>query len=156
MPEIGKILPSFTLPCVTPEGKKTVSSDDFTGKPLVLFFYPRDDTPGCTREAGEFSAMRAEFDKLGVQVLGISKDSVKSHAKFIAKHDLKVGLLSDENSDFCERMGVWGEKKMYGKTFMGITRSTFLVDSTGILRHIWPKVKVPDHVTAVLEQARAL
>ncbi len=156
MPEIGKILPSFTLPCVTADGEKTVSLADFTGKPLVIFFYPRDDTPGCTREAGEFTQMRSEFDRLGVQILGVSKDSVKSHAKFIAKHNLTIGLLSDENSDFCERMGVWGEKKMYGKTFMGITRSTFLIDSTGILRHVWPKVKVPDHVAEVLEQVRSL
>lgn len=156
MPEIGKILPSFTLPCVTPEGEKTVSLVNFTGKPLVLFFYPRDDTPGCTREAGEFTQMRAEFDLLGVQILGVSKDSVKSHAKFIAKHNLNLGLLSDENSDFSERMGVWGEKKMYGKTFMGITRSTFLIDRNGILRHTWPKVKVPDHVETVLKHVRSL
>jgi len=156
MAEIGQKSPNFTLPCVSVGGEKTVSLDDFSGKSLVLFFYPRDDTPGCTTESIGFTQMLEEFRSSGAEVLGVSKDSVKSHAKFITKHDLKVGLLSDENSDFSERMGVWGEKKMYGKTFMGITRSTFLLDGDGVLRHIWPKVKVPGHVEDVLEHLRAL
>lgn len=156
MPEIGKKLPNFSLPCVSATGETTASLANYSGQKLVLFFYPRDNTPGCTKESIEFGNLLAEFETANATVLGVSKDSVKSHSKFIAKHSLAVGLLSDENSDFCERMGVWGEKNMYGKTFMGITRSTFLVDGNGILRREWRKVKVPGHVEEVLAAVRDL
>ena len=129
---------------------------DLRGAPVVLFFYPRDDTSGCTREAVAFSGLKPEFDALGAHVLGISKDSVASHEKFRDKHGLTVPLLSDENSDVCERFGVWKEKSMYGKTFFGIERSTFLIDAEGRIAREWRKVKVPGHAEEVLEAVRAL
>ena len=129
---------------------------DLRGAPVVLFFYPRDDTSGCTREAVAFSGLKPEFDALGAHVLGISKDSVASHEQFRDKHGLTVPLLSDENSDVCERFGVWKEKSMYGKTFFGIERSTFLIDAEGRIAREWRKVKVPGHAEEVLEAVRAL
>ena len=129
---------------------------DLRGAPVVLFFYPRDDTSGCTREAVAFSGLKPEFDALGAHVLGISKDSVASHEKFRDEHGLTVPLLSDENSDVCERFGVWKEKSMYGKTFFGIERSTFLIDAEGRIAREWRKVKVPGHAEEVLEAVRAL
>ena len=124
--------------------------------PVVLFFYPRDDTSGCTKEAIAFSQMQGDFADLGVAVWGISKDTLASHAKFAGKHALSVPLLSDAESDVCERYGVWKEKSMYGKTFMGIERSTFLIAADGTIAQVWRKVKVPGHAEAVLEAARAL
>ena len=153
MMNIGEKLPNFELPDTS---GATVTRDQLMGAPLVLFFYPRDNTSGCTRESIDFSTAQADFAALGVAIYGVSKDSVKSHQNFTTKQNLTVPLLSDENGTLCEDMGVWKEKKMYGKTFMGIERTTVLVDATGTIRHIWPKVKVPGHVDAVLEAAKAL
>ncbi|BBU55803.1 MULTISPECIES: peroxiredoxin [Mameliella] len=144
--------PDFTLPSTSGE----VSLSALKGAPVVLFFYPRDDTSGCTKENEAFTALLPEFEKLGVKVFGVSKDSIASHEKFMAKKALTVPLISDEGSDMCENYGVWKEKKMYGKTFMGIERSTFLVDAEGRIAQEWRKVKVPGHAEAVLEAAQAL
>jgi peroxiredoxin Q/BCP len=145
--------PDFTLP-VTGGGEVTLSG--LRPAPVVLFFYPKDDTSGCTKESIAFSGLKEEFDKLGVKVFGISKDPIKSHDKFIAKHELTVPLLSDEGSDVCETYDVWKEKSMYGKTFWGIERSTFLIDGEGRIAREWRKVKVPGHAEEVLDAARAL
>ena len=118
---------------------------------VVLFFYPRDDTSGCTKEALAFTALQADFAALGAQVVGISKDSVASHDKFVAKYQLTIPLLSDENDTVCETFGVWKEKSMYGKTYMGIERSTFLIDRDCQITKEWRKVKVPGHAEAVLQ-----
>ena len=118
---------------------------------VVLFFYPRDDTSGCTKEALAFTALQADFAALGAQVVGISKDSVASHDKFVAKYQLTIPLLSDENDTVSETFGVWKEKSMYGKTYMGIERSTFLIDQDGQIAKEWRKVKVPGHAEAVLQ-----
>ena len=150
MIDIGDKAPDFSLPA---SGDQTLSLSDANG-PLVLFFYPRDDTPGCTKEAIAFTGMEAEFAKLGVTIWGISADSVKSHDKFVAKHDLTVALLSDEHGDLCERAGCWKEKNMYGKTYMGIERTTILAGADGKIRNIWRKVKVPGHVEEVVDAAR--
>jgi peroxiredoxin Q/BCP len=144
--------PDFTLPST--EGEVSLAA--LKGTPLVLFFYPRDDTSGCTKENEAFTALQSEFAALGVKVYGISKDSLASHEKFMAKKNLTVPLLSDEGSDVCEKFGVWKEKSMYGKKFMGIERSTFLIDADGRIAQEWRKVKVPGHAEAVLEVARAL
>lgn len=142
----------FTLPST--EGEVTLSA--LRGAPVVLFFYPRDDTSGCTRENEAFSALKPEFEAAGAKVYGISKDSLASHEKFMAKKALTVPLLSDEGSDLSETFGVWKEKKMYGKTFMGIERSTFLIDAEGRIAKEWRKVKVPGHAEEVLEAVKAL
>jgi peroxiredoxin Q/BCP len=144
--------PDFTLPGTS--GEVTLSA--LRGSKVVLFFYPRDDTSGCTKENEAFTALQSEFDTIGTQVFGISKDSLESHKKFMVKKSLTVPLLSDENSDVCEAFGVWKEKSMYGKKFMGIERSTFLIDAEGRIAQEWHKVKVPGHAEAVLEAARAL
>lgn len=124
--------------------------------PMVVYFYPKDDTTGCTREAQDFSALAAEFTAAGVSVLGISRDTPSKHQKFIAKYDLAVALASDEDGSACEAFGTWVEKSMYGRTYMGIERSTFLFDRDGRLAREWRKVKVAGHAAAVLEAARAL
>ena len=153
MPEAGQPAPDFTLP---QDGGNPVTLSALRPKPVVLFFYPKDDTPGCTIENRDFTAMRADFDAAGAVVLGVSKDSVDKHAKFRGKHDLSVILLSDAEGDVCESYGVWGEKKMYGKTFMGITRATFLIAPDGTVAQVWPKVKVEGHAEEVLAAVRAL
>ncbi|KMK67644.1 peroxiredoxin [Puniceibacterium sp. IMCC21224] len=152
MPEPIEIAPDFTLPVT---GGIEVTLSALRPAPVVLFFYPRDDTSGCTKENEEFTALLPEFEALGVKVFGISKDSIASHDKFMTKKALLVPLLSDEHGDVCERFGVWKEKSMYGKTFMGIERSTFLIDGSGRIAQSWPKVKVPGHAQAVLDAARA-
>lgn len=124
-------------------------------RPLVIYFYPKDDTPGCTREAQEFSALSADFAAAGVSVVGISRDTVAKHVKFRDKHALSVMLASDLDGSVTEAFGVWGEKQLYGKTYMGIERATFLFDRDAALGQAWRKVKVPGHATAVLEAARA-
>lgn len=124
--------------------------------PVVLYFYPRDDTSGCTTEALDFTARLQDFAALAASVWGVSKDSVASHERFIARKGLGVVLLSDAEGDVCERYGVWQEKKMYGKTFMGIVRSTFLIGTDGRIARVWTKVKVPGHAAEVLEAVRAL
>ncbi|MCL5778711.1 peroxiredoxin [Limibaculum sp. FT325] len=152
-PAIGDAAPSFSLPGT---GGTTVSLADHAGKPVVLYFYPKDDTPGCTREAVDFSEAIAEFGAAGAAVIGVSKDPAKKHDKFAAKHGLKVILASDESSDLCERYGVWVEKSMYGKSYMGIERATYLIGRDGRIARVWRNVKVPGHVAEVLEAVRAL
>ena len=129
---------------------------DFKGQKLVLYFYPKDDTTGCTREAQDFTALAEAFEEAGTWVVGVSKDSPKSHAKFRDKYDLKVRLLSDSDGSVCEAFGTWVEKSMYGRKYMGIERATFLIDRDGVVKRVWPKVKVPGHAQEVLEAAREL
>ena len=129
---------------------------DFKGKAVVLYFYPKDDTTGCTKEAQEFSALAADFAKAGATVIGVSKDSVKSHAKFMAKYDLAVPLGSDPEGAVIERYGSWVEKSMYGRNYMGIERSTFLISKDGKLARVWRKVKVAGHAAEVLKAAQSL
>ncbi|WP_138933734.1 peroxiredoxin [Roseovarius arcticus] len=153
MPDISDKAPDFTLPL---GGGGEIQLSGLAGQPVVLFFYPRDDTPGCTTEAIAFSALAPDFEAAGAKVIGISKDSVAKHDKFIAKHDLTIPLVSDEHGSTCEDYGVWGEKQMYGKTFMGIERSTFLIGADGRIANLWRKVKVPGHADEVLEAVRTL
>jgi len=148
---IGDTAPDFSMPS---DGGGTVSLSDFKARYLVLYFYPKDDTPGCTKEAIGFSELKEEFDKLGTDILGISKDTAAKHDKFIAKHDLKVGLGSDESGEMIERYGVWVEKNMYGKTYMGIERATYLIGPDRKILEIWRKVRVKGHVDAVLEAVK--
>lgn len=152
MVDVGALAPDAVF--TTPDGKPRKATD-YRGKMLVLYFYPKDDTTGCTKEAQEFSALCSEFTNAGAIVVGISKDSEKSHAKFIAKYDLKVSLGSDESGDVCEAFGVWVEKSMYGKKYMGIERSTFLIDAQGKIARVWRKVKVPGHAAEVLAATQA-
>ena len=149
------LAPDFTLPVEgVPDGEVTLSA--LRGTPVVLFFYPRDDTSGCTKENEAFTALQGEFDALGVKLFGVSKDSMASHAKFMAKKSLTVPLISDQHGTMSEDYGVWKEKSMYGKKFMGIERSTFLIDADGKIAREWRKVKVPGHAEEVLEAARTL
>lgn len=145
--------PDFTLPR---DGGGEVTLSALKPSKVVIYFYPRDDTPGCTTEALEFTAQSAEFETAGARVIGISKDTVAKHDKFIAKHELGVILASDADSDVCERYGVWIEKSMYGKTSMGIERATFLVDGEGRIAKVWRKVKAAGHANEVLEAVRSL
>lgn len=151
--EIGAAAPDFALPA---SGGETISLAGLRGKTVVLYFYPKDDTPGCTKEAIGFTERLAAFEAAGAVVIGLSKDPVAKHDKFIAKHDLKIPLVSDENDQTVEAYGAWVEKNMYGKKYFGIERSTFLIDGKGVLRQIWRKVKVPGHVEAVLKEVQAL
>ena len=151
--EEGSKAPDFTLPTDT-DGEITLSK--LKGQKVVLYFYPKDNTPGCTTQACEFTEQLPNFEKVDATVIGISKDSVSSHDKFKEKKDLKIILASDENSDVCERYNAWQEKNMYGKKYMGIVRSTFLIDEDGIIQKIWPKVKVKGHVDEVLEATKSL
>jgi len=153
MPNVIDTAPDFTLPR---DGGGTVSLAELAGAPVVLFFYPKDDTSGCTKESIAFSDLYAEFQALGAHVFGISKDSVAKHDKFRAKHGLSVPLLSDEGTTTCEDYGVWKEKSMYGKTYMGIERTTVLIGADGKIAQIWPKVKVAGHAEAVLAAVKAL
>ena len=152
-PEEGSIAPDFTLPT---DGGGTFSLSAHSGKPLVLFFYPKDDTSGCTTEAISFTAAKPEFDKLGVVVAGMSPDPVKKHDKFRDKHSLGVTLISDEDKVALDAYGVWVEKSMYGKKYMGVERSTFLIGKDGKIAKAWRKVSVTGHVDEVLAAARAL
>ncbi|MEO1676754.1 MAG: thioredoxin-dependent thiol peroxidase [Pseudomonadota bacterium] len=153
MIEPGTPAPDFSLPR---DGGSELALADLKGKSVVLYFYPKDDTSGCTKEAQAFTELLGEFEAEGATVLGVSKDSVKKHDKFRDKYDLKVTLLSDDEGDVCERYGVWVEKSMYGKTYMGIERSTFLIDGEGTVREVWRKVKVPGHAEKVLEAVKSL
>jgi thioredoxin-dependent peroxiredoxin len=146
------------VPDVKLEGMngEQVSPADFRGNKLVLYFYPKDDTSGCTREAQDFTALAGEFEKAGTWVLGVSKDSAASHAKFTEKYDLKVRLASDPDNKVCEAFGTWIEKSMYGRKYMGIDRATFLINRDGTIARIWRKVKVPGHAQQVLEAALEL
>ena len=145
--------PEFTLPR---DGGDSVTLSSLRPRAVVLFFYPRDDTSGCTKEAVAFSGLQAEFEAAGAVVMGISKDTIASHDKFRDKHGLTVPLLSDAENEVCEAFGVWKEKSMYGKKFMGIERSTFLIDGEGRIAREWRKVKVPGHAEEVLDAVRAL
>jgi peroxiredoxin Q/BCP len=153
VPEIGAKAPAFTL---ERDGGGKVSLKDFAGKPLVLYFYPKDDTSGCTKEAQDFTASLAAFKKAGAAVLGVSKDTVKAHDKFVAKYELKVPLASDPEGTLVEAYGSWVEKSLYGRKYMGIDRSTFLIDGKGKIAQIWRKVRVPGHVEEVLAAVKAL
>jgi peroxiredoxin Q/BCP len=134
----------------------TMSPADFRGHKLVLYFYPKDDTTGCTREAQDFTALAEEFEKIGAWILGVSKDSPAKHAKFVDKYALKVRLATDPDGAVCEAFGTWIEKVLYGRKYMGIDRATFLIDRDGTIYRIWRKVKVPGHAQQVLEAAREL
>lgn len=147
----GDAAPDFSLPGA--DGA-TVSLSDFKGKRIALYFYPKDDTPGCTKQAIGFSEHIDQFEAAGAVVIGVSKDTPAKHEKFRAKHTLKVTLLSDAEGDVCERYGVWTEKSMYGRTYMGIERATFLIGPDGVVERVWRKVKVPGHVDDVLDAIR--
>jgi peroxiredoxin Q/BCP len=148
----GDKAPDFTLPA---DGGGMVSLKEYKGKKLVLYFYPKDDTSGCTKEACAFEANLAQFSASGATILGVSKDPVQKHDKFKEKYKLTFPLLSDENSDMCERYGVWKKKSMYGREYMGIERTTFLIDEKGQIEKIWNKVKVDGHVEDVLNSVAA-
>lgn len=149
----GAKAPDFDLPT---DGGSNVSLKALAGKTVVLYFYPKDDTSGCTSEAKAFSEAKAQFDKAGAVVIGASKDSVASHAKFRAKYDLTIALASDVDGKVVEAYGAWVEKSMYGRKYMGIERSTFLIDGQGVLRRAWRKVKVPGHVQEVFKAVQDL
>ena len=151
--EAGSTAPSFTAP--TNDGG-SLSLDSLRGRAVVLYFYPRDDTPGCTREAQEFTEALPEFAAAGAEIVGVSRDTPAKHDKFREKYGLPFTLVSDAEGDICERYGVWVEKKNYGRTYMGIERTTFLIDAEGVVSKVWRKVKVAGHVDAVLEAARTL
>lgn len=150
--DAGDPAPDFILP--TASGRR-VQLADYAGKSLIIFFYPKDDTEVCTREAVAFSDMQSRFARRGIAVLGVSRDTPADHKAFIAKHGLKVKLGSDEDGTVCAAYGVWGSKTLYGRTYMGIIRSTFLIDADGVIRKVWRNVRVPGHVEAVLEAALA-
>lgn len=149
----GDRTPAFKL---LTDDSGEISTTSLKGKPYVLYFYPKDDTSGCTKEAIAFSEARKKFDAAGVTVIGISKDTIASHAKFRTKHKLKVTLASDADIVTAKAYGVWVEKSLYGRRYMGMDRATFLVDAKGVVRQVWRKVKVAGHVEAVLAAARAL
>lgn len=154
--EVGDQAPELTLPCSGGDGGEEINLAALKGRNVVVYFYPRDMTPGCTTEARDFSALKPGFDAANTIVIGISKDSPERHDKFIAKHDLKISLASDVEGTSLDAFGVWKEKKLYGRTFMGIVRSTFLIDSAGVIQRVWFKVKVKGHAAAVLEAAQEL
>tara|TARA_R110002096_G_scaffold249614_1_gene441971 strand:- start:3808 stop:4272 length:465 start_codon:yes stop_codon:yes gene_type:complete len=143
----GAKAPGFSIE--TTLGTKQLTS--FRGKHLILYFYPKDDTPGCTNEAKDFSDLAEKFEAADAAILGVSRDSLIRHQKFAQKHGLQIELGSDESGSVCEAYGVWVEKKLYGRTYMGIARSTFLIDPKGILTRIWPKVRVKGHAQDVLD-----
>lgn len=153
MPAEGKKAPAFTLPSVR---GGTVSLKDLKGKPIVLYFYPKDNTPGCTQEACDFRDNFARVQAKGAVVLGVSPDSVSSHEKFRSEYDLPFDLLSDESHDMLEKYDVWKEKNMYGRKFLGVERTTILIDGDGVIRRIWPKVNVKGHVDEVLSTLEKL
>ncbi|WP_346911184.1 thioredoxin-dependent thiol peroxidase [uncultured Roseibium sp.] len=150
---IGDSAPDFEL---EGDGGSKISLSALSGSPVVVYFYPKDDTPGCTKEAIAFSALEPEFAKLGARIIGISPDTSAKHDKFKAKHDLTVSLAADPDKIACEAFGVWVEKSMYGRKYMGVERSTFLVNAEGKLAQIWRKVKVAGHAEAVLDAVKAL
>jgi len=151
--EEGKKAPDFTG---AKDGGGKLKLSDLRGKPVVLYFYPKDDTPGCTTEACGFRDSAAAFKKLKAQVIGVSKDSVARHDKFKSKYNLNFPLVSDEDGKICEKYGTWIEKSLYGRKYMGIDRATFLIDKDGVVRRIWRKVKVAKHVAEVEEALKAL
>ena len=150
----GDKAPAFTMPA---DNGEAISLADYKGKSnVVLYFYPKDDTPGCTIEAKDFRDLQDKFTKAGTVVIGVSKDSIKKHCKFRDKYELNFLLASDEEAGVCESYGVWVEKSMYGKKYMGIQRATFLIDKLGVIQRVWPKVKIEGHAQEVLDAATAL
>jgi peroxiredoxin Q/BCP len=148
MVSIGMPAPKFSL--LDQDGKK-VTLSKLKGTPIVLYFYPKDDTPGCTKEACSFRDSVAEYEKLGARIIGVSPDAIESHGKFVKKYELPFTLLADTDKKVCEAYGVWKEKSMYGRKFMGVERTTFVIDHEGIVRQVFPRVKVDGHSDAVLE-----
>jgi peroxiredoxin Q/BCP len=153
LPTTGTMAPDFSLPR---DGGGQVALADFRGRKLVLYFYPRADTPGCTREAQAFSTLAPSFAKAGTAILGVSADPVKAQDAFKAKYDLSIALASDETHRMLEAYGVWAEKSMYGRKFMGVVRATFLIGADGWIARVWPNVKVDGHAQEVLEAAQKL
>jgi len=153
MLSVNDSMPSFSLPST---GEEKISSKSLLGKNVVMYFYPKDSTPGCTVEANDFSNKIDQFQNVNTTVLGVSKDSIKSHLNFITKQNLGFDLISDSEAELCEKFGVWKEKSMFGKKYMGIERSTFLIDAKGIVKKIWRKVKISGHVDQVLLEAKNL
>jgi peroxiredoxin Q/BCP len=153
LPETGSLAPEFSLPR---DGGSNISLTDFRGRKLVLYFYPRADTPGCTKEAIAFSALAKDFAEADTAIIGVSADPVKAQDAFKQKYDLSIALASDEKHQMLEAYGVWGEKSMYGKTFMGVSRATFLINRDGRIARVWPKVQVEGHAEEVLEAAKPL
>ena len=151
-PLLGKPLPAFDLPT---DGDGRATNADFAGKTLVLYLYPKDDTSGCTKESQGFAECYGDFQAAGAEVVGLSKDGVKSHDKFKAKYGFPFTLLADEETKLIDALGSWVEKSMYGRKYMGTDRSTFLVDADGVIRQVWRKVKVPGHVDEVLKAVKA-
>jgi peroxiredoxin Q/BCP len=149
----GDVAPEFELPR---DGGGSISLAELRGKPIVLFFYPKDDTKACTEEAISFSALAKEFQEAGIALVGISPDSAKSHDRFTKKHGLTVALGADEDKAAANAYGVWVEKSMYGRKYMGVERTTFLIDRQGVISRVWEKVKVPGHADEVLAAAKAL
>ncbi|MDP8917519.1 MAG: thioredoxin-dependent thiol peroxidase [Pseudomonadota bacterium] len=150
---IGTKAPAFALPAT--DGRE-ISLESLKGRKVVLYFYPKDDTPGCTLEAQNFQALREAFSAADTEIIGVSPDSLKSHDKFRAKYALDFTLASDEAKTMLEAYGVWVEKSMYGRTYMGVERTTVLIDREGVIAQVWPKVKVPGHAEEVLKAAEAL
>ena len=154
LPAAGDAMPDIAME--TPDGG-SVKPSDFLGRKLVVFFYPKDNTPGCTTEAKDFTALKGDFDAAGVELLGVSKDSAKKHQNFISKHDLKTPLATDaEKGGLSDALGIWTEKQMYGKTYTGMVRTTYLVDADSTIAQVWNKVKVKGHAEEVLAAAKAL
>ena len=151
--DVGDKAPAVTLPVT---GGSELALSKLKGRPVVVYFYPKDNTSGCTKEAQDFQAAMAKFKKAGAEVIGISKDTVASHDKFAAKYGLSFPLMSDTEGKACEAFGTWVEKSLYGRKYMGIERATFLIDAKGVVRNVWRKVKVPGHVDAVLAAVKAL
>lgn len=151
--DVGDTLPDFRLPA---DGGREIARADLTGQLLVVYFYPKDNTSGCTKEAEQFRDRYDAFRAAGAEIVGVSKDSVKKHDNFKQKVGIPFPLLSDADGHLCDAFGVWKEKSMYGKTFMGIDRSTFLIDAAGIIQHVWRKVKVTDHADTVLARVKEL
>ena len=149
----GDPAPDFTAPT---DGSGSVTLSAMKGGAVIVYFYPKDNTPGCTTEAAAFRDLQSDFAEAGAQIIGVSKDSVKKHDNFIAKHDLNFTLVSDTSGEVCETFGVWVEKNLYGRKYMGIERSTFLIDKTGVIQEVWRKVRVKGHVGKVLDAAKAL
>ena len=151
--EVGDKAPAFKL---KNQDGELISLSDLKEKPVVLYFYPKDDTPGCTKEACNFRAEFPKFGKMKAEIIGISADSIESHKKFAEKYKLPFNLLSDEKKEVIEKYGVWQQKSMYGKKYMGIVRTTFIIDSSGKIRKIFPKVKVDEHNKEVIEALKEL
>jgi peroxiredoxin Q/BCP len=152
MVKVGKRIENFTLPAT---GDQDLSLEDFRGSSLIIYFYPKDNTPGCTTEGKDFRDLYSQFKAAGADIVGVSRDSVRTHGNFRNKHDFPFHLISDSEESLCKQFDVIKEKKLYGRTYMGIERSTFLIDAEGVLQQEWRKVRVPGHAEAVLEAVKA-